>query len=326
MRIISKLILVLIGSLAISISCQNSAQLIELLPAPSAMEHCLLTIGDDGKGAAISLRDSTIYVTQNGGGSWTGPISLGHYKQYLGFESELKVRYKISNGYLFMFLADYDDWEEKHLTFEGPEQHLAKFNLTTHELTLSSEKFSQVDEIIVTDTGVAARLHKDYVVEFDDNLSVLKRYKLPTEGCLAMVPYNDGYCAMQHGKLFFIEEGEVLSSDIDLKCLKWDLGPLFSSSQGTIYSFCFKLRPDESFIFRVNGPNNNIEPVHTFEWMIPYYYYSCGDAFFIIGRNKRYNYKLVYSLDGGENWSIQCLPRDSVNGHHMAYYGGKLIL
>ena len=285
------------------------------------MDDRKIVMGENGNGIAISLSDSTICFTRDGGHKWSEPISLGPYRYCWTFEYVPKCTIKNDDAYLF--LATSEDYRILGPYRAG--QHLAKFNFNELELTLTDEKFQNPKEIHATESLVVGIVGDGHIIEFDHELSNVNEFDI--SGCLSLVPYKDGYCAVQlenqSYKLLYYLNGNTTKVDLDIGYYK---GSLFCSKNNILFIFC-RNHEGESVILRIDDQWSSVEVYQNFERRLYCSSFSCGDAFFVTTFNMlSHNRNLIYSLDGGNTWSVmEKLPYLAAARHNMAYYDGKLF-
>lgn len=274
-------------------------------------------MNESGEGAGI--KDTVVYVTKDGGKKWDGPISLNGYLYTIYPSIKLRNRYKIYNGTLYFYVVSNNEFFEKRRSKEIPKRHLAKFNLSTHELTVNSEGFSDVDDIFIKESRLYARVESSNIVECDDSLNIISRSKLPFT-CLSLIPTSKGYCTLHPDNVKFIEDDLVLTVDFNKSGMT---GPIFSSAEGEI--FIYRSYETESAILKISENKASEEICKTFPHGTYIDFFSSGDAFFISTLSDNYKSYLVYSLDGGKTWSRRKIPLSIALTCHLAYYDGKLF-
>lgn len=316
-KLVHNVIFVVIICLIASCDHNTKQQRIYLWGSPSFLHHADFFMNESGEGAGI--KDTVVYVTKDGGKKWDGPISLNGYRYIIYPSSNLRNRYKIYNGTLYFYVVSNDEFFEKRRSKEIPKRHLAKFNLSTYELTVNSEGFSDVDDIFIKESRLYARVEGNNIVECDDSLNISSRSKLPFT-CLSLIPTSKGYCTLHPNSVKFIENDLVLTVDFNKSGMT---GPIFSSAEGEI--FIYRSDTTESAILKISESKVSEEICETFPHGTYIDYFSSGDAFFISTICDNYKSYLVYSLDGGKTWSRRKIPLSIASTCHLAYYDGKLF-
>lgn len=316
-KLVHNVIFVVIICLIASCDHKTKQQRIHLWGSPSFLYHADFFMNESGEGAGI--KDTVVYVTKDGGKKWDGPISLNGYLYTIYPSIKLRNRYKIYNGTLYFYVVSNNEFFEKRRSKEIPKRHLAKFNLSTHELTVNSEGFSDVDDIFIKESRLYARVESSNIVECDDSLNIISRSKLPFT-CLSLIPTSKGYCTLHPDNVKFIEDDLVLTVDFNKSGMT---GPIFSSAEGEI--FIYRSYETESAILKISENKASEEICKTFPHGTYIDFFSSGDAFFISTLSDNYKSYLVYSLDGGKTWSRRKIPLSIALTCHLAYYDGKLF-
>lgn len=307
----------MIDLLIVSCGHQHKRDVIRLWGSPAFLSRADFFLGEKGDGVAI--KDTVVYITNDGGKKWDGPISLEGYRYTIYPSSSLRNRYKIYDGAFYFYVVDNKESLKKRMTAEQPKRHLARFDLSTCELTVNSEGFSDVNDIFIRYDRLCARVDGSDIVECDEYLNIYKRGKLPFS-CLSLVPTSNGYCTTHHGSVKFIEDDVVTTLDLSKQGFT---GAIFSSSDGKIFIYCSY--ETESAIIKISDSGTIEETYEVFPYGYSVDFFSSGDAFFVLTLNDNKKFHLVYSLDGGETWSRRKIPFSIAATCHLAYYGGKLF-